>query len=455
MRASQQTAATVRPSAGDEQAGAAPLSPRKLDLATALELADRHNRSIAAAAASVDAAAADVAIARSALLPAAGVRGGYQWYSDEQTSSVNVVLPDGTTPVVAVREKDFATVSAAVRLAIDLSGELRHGLGAAQASYRAEAARAWATQLEEERAVTAAYYGLLEAEQLRDVASRTVALHERQLADASVRFDQGRLTKNEVLVVDVALVTSRQSILVLDNAIATARRTLNRATGLAVDAPTEAVDVAGRPDLPPLDTALSEARAKNPLITAMLEETQAADARLTSARRARLPRFGASAGYDATTAETLTPNDYASAGVSVDFDLYSFRREGEIARLDAGSRRTRVLLDRSVREIEALVRDSHDRVRERLAAIDAAQVGVRQAEENLRIRQVQFDEGRATSEDLLDAAEIATRQRAFLASALYQAHARRAELQQLMGQPLSGLQDVRAEGGDRTGEAKP
>ena len=64
---------------------------------------------------------------------------------------------------------------------------------------------------------------------------------------------------------------------------------------------------------------------------------------------------------------------------------------------------------------------------------------VGQAEENLRIRQQQFDAGRATSDDVLDAEALLAQQRATLATALYQAHTRRAELQQLMGLPLDAI----------------
>ena len=73
---------------------------------------------------------------------------------------------------------------------------------------------------------------------------------------------------------------------------------------------------------------------------------------------------------------------------------------------------------------------------ERLAALATAEAAVGQAEENLRIRRQQFDAGRATSDDVLDAEALLAAQRATLATALYQAHTRRAELQQLMGQPL-------------------
>jgi outer membrane protein TolC len=64
---------------------------------------------------------------------------------------------------------------------------------------------------------------------------------------------------------------------------------------------------------------------------------------------------------------------------------------------------------------------------------------VSQADENLRIRQQQFDAGRAQSEDVLDAEAILSSQRATLATALYQAQTRRAEVQQLTGAPFEAL----------------
>ena len=63
----------------------------------------------------------------------------------------------------------------------------------------------------------------------------------------------------------------------------------------------------------------------------------------------------------------------------------------------------RLAIERELRELESAVRDTRDAAAERLAALDTARAAVGQAEENLRIRQQQFDAGRATSEDVLDA----------------------------------------------------
>ena len=92
-----------------------------------------------------------------------------------------------------------------------------------------------------------------------------------------------------------------------------------------------------------------------------------------------------------------------------------------------------------MREVESAVRTSQLAAEERLAALASADAAVAQADENVRIRLQQFDVGRATSEDVLDAQALLSLERAARASALYQAHARRAELQQGMGLSLDRI----------------
>ena len=92
-----------------------------------------------------------------------------------------------------------------------------------------------------------------------------------------------------------------------------------------------------------------------------------------------------------------------------------------------------------MRDVENAVRSTHRAAEERLSAYATAESAVGQAEENLRIREQQFGAGRAQSTDVLDAQRLVSLQRAILASALYQAHTRRAELQQLVGLPLEDI----------------
>src|SRR5262249_26117647 len=153
-----------------------------------------------------------------------------------------------TPPDVVVQEEAFGTLNGTLTVPLDVSGELRHALRAAQAGYRGERARLWATTLDEQVSVVRGYFRLLETEHLRVVTEQRIAAQRHQLESAQSRFNSGRLTKNELLVVQVTLRNVEQELVRRDLDIAEARWTLNRLVGLPVDAPTEVVDVASPPE---------------------------------------------------------------------------------------------------------------------------------------------------------------------------------------------------------------
>lgn len=414
-----------------------------LGLADVLALATRGNRRIAEAEHTVAAAGQRVRDARGRLLPNTVGTGRYTWYTDPLTNSIALapgVLPPGTNPVVEIREKESGRVGAVAQMPIDVSGELWRSLKAAQAGYRGERARLWATTLAQQVVVIRAYFQLLEAQRLREVTEQTLAAEREQLDHAQARFDAGRLTKNDLLVVQVTLADAEQRLIQRDLAIDEARWTLNQTVGLPVDAPTTVVDLRARPAIPAADEALREAFANNPVLLALTEEQQRLEDVATSLERSRLPRFHGGGAVDWTSEKIVQPQRVGSAFVGFSWDLGTDgRREAQIAEARIAADRNRVAIERELRELEAAVRATRRSAEERLAAMAAAETAVHQADENLRIRRQQFDVGRATSDDVLDALALLARTRATLATALYQAQTRRAELQQLVGLPLDAL----------------
>jgi len=416
-----------------------------LSLADALELATTGNRRIAEAGRTLEAAAASVRDTRGRLLPATTGSGRYTWYTDPLRNAVG--LPAGAIPGVnasgfsfVIREQQSGRMNANTVVPLDVSGQLWKTLTAAQAGYRGERARTWATTLAQKVAVIRSYFDVLQAQQLRGVVEQNVALDRQQLANAQQRYDAGRLTKNELLVVQVALQDREQQLRQRDLAIDRARRDLNEAIGRPVDAPTAVIDVSQRPDLPPVDDALRGAFTNNPLLAALVEEQQRLEDTATALARSRLPRFEGGGGIDWTSERILEPRTVGNGYVGFAWDLGTDgRREAQLAQARIEADRNRLAIERELRELESAVRDTRDAAAERLTALDTAHAAVGQAEENLRIRQQQFDAGRATSEDVLDAQALLTQQRATLATALYEAHTRRAELQELMGLPLEDL----------------
>ena len=422
-------------------AAAPPAQP--LTLAAALELAAHGNRRVAEAEDRLAESRERVWQTRARLLPSTTGSGRYTWYTDPQVTGVHLpagTLPAGVSPLVVVREKEFGVANGTVTVPLDLTGELLHALAASQAGYRGERARTWATHLGEDVAVVRAYFQLLEAERLRDVTRETIAVERQHYKTAQDRFSAGRLMKNEVLVADVALRDAEQRLLQDELAIAEARWALNQATGLPVDAPSEVVDVTSPAAVPGADEALRLARANNPAVVELLEEQQQLAETARSLERGWLPRATAGGAIDYSSATIVQPQRVESGFVGLTWDLGTDgRRAAEIAEARIATDRTRIALERQLRELEAAVRTTQQSAEERLTAAKTARVAVVQAEENLRIRRDQFAVGRATSDDVLDASTLLARERAALASAVYQAHTRRAELQELIGLPLDEL----------------
>lgn len=435
-------AANVRLDPVEEPAEPEPGTPLALD--DALRLAAQRNRRIDLAERQLRVQGHRVRQVRARLLPSVVGTGRYSWYTDPQTT--NVVFPPGTLPPgamppdVVIRDSEEGRVNGTLRVPIDVWGQASRALDAAQAGYRGERARVWATKLGEEVGVIRAYFDLLEAERLKEVTAQSLTAQRTQLDNASSRFDSGRLTKNELLVVRVAVVASEQQLVQRQLAIDQARWRLNRAIGLAVDAPTRVVDVRSRPAVPPLAETLRHAYRENPALNALVEEQQRLEATASSLRRSRLPRFEGGAAIDWTNSDVVEPTRIGSGFVGFTWDLgLDGRREAEIAEAEEAVDQNRVAIEAELRDLEEAVRATQGAVEERLAALASAEAAVGQAEENLRIREQQFGAGRAASDDVLDAETLLTAQRATLASALYQAHTRRAELQALMGLPIDAM----------------
>ncbi len=423
------------PSAGASGSSA---GPTMLDLPAALQMAASGNRRIADARERVAAAEARFDDARGRLLPTSVASGQYTRYSSAQSANVDVGLPPGVAPpAVELIPIQAAVFNTTVRLPLDLSGEIRRALAAAQAGYRGEQARLWATTLEQQMLVVQSYFQRLAVERLQEVSAQSVALYRQQLADAEARFQNGRVTKNEYLIVQVALRDAEQQLRQRQLASDQARWSFNELVGADVNAATVVADIRTRPVAPAIDDALQLAYEHNPLIHSLLEEQQRLDDNVSALERSRLPRFSAGGAFDYSTSDILQPQHIGSGFAGFTWDLGTdTRREAQIAESQVAADQNRIAMERQLRELEAAIRSSHDALGERLTALATAEVAVGQAEENLRIRRQQFALGRAQSDDVLRAEALLSQQRAVLATALYEALTRRAELQRLVGLPL-------------------
>jgi multidrug efflux system outer membrane protein len=154
-------------------------------LVSLIDVALQQNRDVQAAIARINEYRADVGIARAPLLPSLSL--------NANESSNQVAL--GAFPPVGYRAARF---TGDVAWELDFWGRVRRGVQAAQADLGAEEAGQRATALSLVSDVASSYLQLLELDQERTIAERTLSTRKATLDIARQRFAQGLTSELDV-----------------------------------------------------------------------------------------------------------------------------------------------------------------------------------------------------------------------------------------------------------------
>ncbi len=252
------------PAVAQAPAHSAPAAPAVLTLDDAIRIALDKNRDIEKARAYQRWVQGRYVEERAAALPRLAVDGAYTRAWDGTYSSLfaDLVPPDQTTRLAGLSVSQtlfsWGKVGAAVRAA-------EHGIMAAedQLEHFRQAAV---------RDVTEAFYDVLLARRLEEIAREALALRERQLAEAEGRQGLGTATDYDVLAARVALDNQRPEVLRTANLVATMLdrlRLVLAEESLAIDV-TGSLEAEAAPEpLPALDEAIATALEHRPDLRGM------------------------------------------------------------------------------------------------------------------------------------------------------------------------------------------
>jgi len=399
---------------------AAPAQKRPLSLDEAIAAGLEASPALHASRAKVDASSARAREVAAMRLPALKLGAGYTRLSE--IPPFEVTLPIFPQPIV-VSQNYFNNWTLRLTAQQPLFTGFR--LQANTESARMlEASAGW--DLTKDRsefvfAVKNAYWGLARAREIEAVVDDTIVQVQEHLKDVRAFFDQGLLTKNEVLRAELQL--SQTELLRIDarNASEMARTSLNTLIGLPVEADVELTSSAESAasqvpaDVGPVEDAaarslLGTALAGRPELKASEFRIKASEAGLKAARSGWYPQVALAGNY-----YYLRPNPRLlpavdrfkatwDVGVSVSFDLWNWgqtksQTEQAKAQLSQARDARKLLEDQAVLDV----------TQSRLALVQArdkigvAAQAVGQAEENLRMVREQFREGVALNSDVLDA----------------------------------------------------
>lgn len=230
--------------------------------------------------------------------------------------------------------------------------------------------------------------------------------------DINKLFEQGLVTKSEVLKVRVQYSTGQLKTLEAKNAVQLAALALKNTIGITLSTEIELASPMAPESGPPenLRRLTEQALGRRSEIRSMDLRTKAGEAGLTLARSGWFPQIYLTGNYlYARPNPRLLPAqdkyfDTWDLGLSVSFDIWNWGSTlHQTDQAEAKLQQARTLLEQTKDAIVLDVSQAYYSFQQSLKRIQISQEGAAQAEEQYRITKERFRQGTALNAELLDA----------------------------------------------------
>jgi outer membrane protein TolC len=397
----------------------------QLALTDCLEMARQNNPSLKVATYDKAVAAEGTRIAGSTALPRVDLQAGYTAQTEPQA------VKFGPKPT-ETQQADYAFGGVSVYQTLYDFGRTtsrRH-----QASLQEQAVGATFRNLEQEVSlqVINSYYGILQGENLVQVARDEVAQREQHLEVAKSLFEEGVTTRNDLLQAEVKLAGSRQKLLAAGNGLTNAWLLLNYLTGAPGDRRATLADepgdlVADNGNGAPLDLR-QDIRAQRAVI-------RAGEASLDEIRSGYYPEIYLKAGIDYLQNDKVVEQTIIAATIGLKVNLFdgmatTARQRQAVAQLQKERERLTGLEGAAVLEQQTATNDMNV-ARER---IEVTRDTIRQGEENLRINRDRYQAQVGTATDVIDAQTLLSQAKSDYYQALFDYRVARARVKRASGE---------------------
>ncbi len=256
-----------------------------------------------------------------------------------------------------------------------------------------------------------AYLDVLESEKMIFVAQREVERLESHLNSARNLFNEGVITKNDLLQADVRLSDARQRLLSLKNKRAINRSRINNILSRPLNSELFVEDIKINPleELIPIDNALATAEKQRIEVKIMDYELKAVELEETIKRSEYFPKFFVQGGYNYTENRYQLHEDNWSLVIGANLNIFSGgSTKAEISKLKHKKERLIEQLNKLIDDIKLEVQTNYLDMNNAAQKINVTKDALGQAEENLRINKVRYEEGVGTATDVIDAITLLT-----------------------------------------------
>jgi outer membrane protein len=275
----------------------AQLAPRRVTLMDAVRLALDSSNLLRLSAETVNRARGHVNEARAGFLPTAGVNVGFTRL--DEGSSIQFPGANGQVQNVTIVNQNQKQLSLAANLPIDISGLIATAVE--QNQFLEIAARLDYNATRNQVVLNAknAYFAVLRAKALAEVADQTLQNGQDQLKVAEANLRAGTGTRFDVLRAQTGVANLLQNQITARNRVTLNMGTLNYLMGIDQNTPTDLEEVGEETNPADLNmpNLVTEAYGKRPEILQADANIRAAEKGVRIAQRSTLPSLGLSFGF--------------------------------------------------------------------------------------------------------------------------------------------------------------
>jgi outer membrane protein len=296
--------------------------------------------------------------------------------------------------------------------------------------------------------VKVAYYSILKAVRLLDVAKQSVERLKAHREMAQGFYDVGMIPKNDLLYAEVELASGHQLLLRAENGVEIAKARFNSVLRREINSPVEIEDRLPESALTaPLDACIMSALKSRPEIRSTLKRVEQARSIVKLIKSEYYPSIGMVgnyARYGDTPGVAGSPyksqeNWYVLAVANWNFWEWGKTKYKVDASLSRENQAADILANIQD-QISLDVKNAFLLHREAEKKIQVTKRAIEQAEENFRINTERYREQVGTSTDVIDAQTLLTKTRSDHYNALGDLNISRARLERAMGESPTGNQ---------------
>jgi len=354
----------------------------------------------------------NVILNRSGYLPSVDFQAGYTAQLEPQS----VTTPFGS---FQTQDADFAFYSLGITQTLYDFGRTASRYDRAKAGH--DAVRFDGNSLKQElflQTVTA-YFRILREQKLLEAADDEVTQMADHLRIAQNLFEQGVVTRNDLLQAQVRLASSKQRRLESVNRLDNAWLNLNNQIG---DSPESRYELVEETNIEPagLDKPAPDVVSGRAEIKAQKKILEAGDLDVKEARTGFYPELFAKAGIDYAQNDKVKEQAICSATVGLKINLFdgfatTSRYRQAVKNRTRAEERLRQLESDLALEYRTAVNDARV-ARQRISVTEES---IKQGEENLRINKDRYQEQVGTATDVIDAQTLLTQIRTEYYQALF------------------------------------